>query len=145
MHRFIKIRIVKDLDNLEERVRFLRQAWLGWHPAPSFRPAADLFQTADGLVLRLEVAGVSPEDLSLALQGQELLIQGRRRLAPPQGASRVLQHEMATGVFQRRFRLPIPVDPEGIQARYAGGILEVSLRKATPRRIPVKSAPADQG
>ncbi len=145
MHRFIKIRIVKDLDNLEERVRYLRQAWLGWHPAPSFRPAADLFQTADGLVLRLEAPGVAPEDLSLALQGQELLIQGRRRLPPPEGATRVLHHEMATGIFERRFQLPIPVNPDDIQARYVNGILEVSLRKAAPRRIPIKSTSPEQG
>ncbi len=145
MHRFIKIRIVKDLDNLEERVRTLRQAWLGWHAAPSFRPAADLFQTAHGLVLRLEVAGVLPEEMSLELRGQELLIQGRRRLTPPDGATKVLQHEMATGVFERRFLLPVPIDHEGIQARYLHGILEVTLQYSTPRRIPVKSAAADPG
>ncbi len=145
MHRFIKIRLVKDLDTVEERVRALRYAWLGWQPAPSFRPAADLFETPEGLVLRLEVAGVLPEDLSLTLQGQELLVQGRRRLNPPVGTNRVIQHEMATGVFERSFPLAIPVDPEGIEATYVNGVLEVTLRKPAPRRIPVTSAAPDQG
>lgn len=144
MHRLLKIRIVKDLDTLEERVRLLRHVWLGWHPGPSFRPAADLFETVDGLVLRLEVAGVLPDDLKVSLQGQEVVVQGRRRLAPPAQTTRVLQHEMASGLFERRFPLSLPVDLEGIEARYAHGILEVSLKRPAPRRIVVKATPGDQ-
>jgi len=142
MHRFIKIRILRDLDNLEERARSFRHLWLGWQAAPSFRPAADLFETAAGLVLRLEVAGIAPEDLSLTLSGQELVVQGRRRLPPPEGTVRVLQHEVPTGVFERRFLLPLAVDAEAVKARCLKGVLEVELPKPTARRIPVKIAGA---
>ncbi|MEJ2673177.1 MAG: Hsp20/alpha crystallin family protein, partial [Deltaproteobacteria bacterium] len=43
--------------------------------------------------------------------------------------------------FERRFRLPIAVDPEAVEADYNDGILEVRLpRKVHPsRQITVKS------
>lgn len=143
MHHFIKIRILRDLERLEERARALRQLWPGWPTVPSFRPAADLFETAAGLVLRLEVAGIPPEDLSLFLAGQELVIQGRRRLSPPPGTARILQHEMVTGVFERRFLLPTAVDAEAVAARCLHGVLEVELPRPTARRIPVTHTPAN--
>ena len=51
---------------------------------------------------------------------------------------------MAFGIFERRFMLPIAVDPQGVEARYMDGILEVHLpRKASETRtIPVKAEPA---
>lgn len=143
MHHFIKIRILRDLESLEERARALRQLWPGWLTAPSFRPAADLFETAAGLVLRLEVAGIPPEELSLSLAGQELVIQGRRRLSPPPGTARILQHEMVTGLFERRFLLPTAVDAEAVSARCLHGVLEVELPKPTTRRIKVTVSASD--
>jgi HSP20 family molecular chaperone IbpA len=52
---------------------------------------------------------------------------------------------MAFGIFERRFMLPIAVDPQGVEARYVDGVLEVYLPRKTPqtRTIPVKVAPAD--
>jgi HSP20 family protein len=139
MHRLIKIRIMRDYESLEDRVRCWRDAFIGLKEPPAgFRPAADLFETAQGLVLRLEVPGVAPDDLSLALAGQELIIRGRRCPDHPQGTKRFLHHELVYGPFERSFLLPIPVDPEQVQASCADGILEVVLPRSAPRRIPVQ-------
>jgi len=142
MHRFIKIRIVRDLENLQERMRgFMDTMFEANQTAVSFRPAADLYETAQGLVLRMDLAGVAAEDLSISLAGQELVIRGCRQGPPSQGIRRFLRLEMGFGEFERSFSLPIPVDPQGIKARCVDGVLEVELpRKFSPtRRIPVKS------
>lgn len=141
MHRFIKIRIIRDLEHLEER----RGSWrdrlfpLGEVQMP-FRPAMDLYETTEGLVLRLEIPGAVKEDLFVDLVGQELIIRGQRRPAPPPQVSRVLHYEITYGNFERSFQIPIPIDPEGIKARYREGILEVKLPHLRPRarRIVVK-------
>ncbi len=139
MHRLIKIRILRDYESLEDRVRNWRDLFLGFkEPPAAFRPAADLVETAQGLALRLEVPGVAPENLSLTLAGQELIIRGWRQPGHPQGTRRFLYHEMAYGHFERTFLLPIPVDHEQIQAHCIDGILEVLLPRSAPRRIPVK-------
>lgn len=138
MHRLIKIRIMRDYESLEDRVRCWRDAFLGLKEPTVFRPAADLFETAQGLVLRLEVPGVAPDDLSLSLAGQELIIRGCRRPERPEGTVRFLHHELVYGPFERSFLLPIPVDPERVQASCGDGILEVVLPRPAPRRIPVQ-------
>ena len=71
MHRLIKIRLVRDLESLEERLRSSKHTWLGRHHTSAWRPAADFCETSQGLVLRMELAGVAPEDLQLSLSGQE--------------------------------------------------------------------------
>ena len=82
MHRLIKIRIIRDFERLEEQVRRGFDTLLEAYKTPvSFRPAADFYETAQGLTLRLELAGVAPADVSLTLTGHELVVRGRRR--PP--------------------------------------------------------------
>lgn len=145
MHRIIKIRIIRDFQHLEEQVRSCLDPWLGSQKTTaSFQPAADFYETAQGLVLRLELAGVEPADVSLSLAGHELVVQGRRRPPCPEGIRRFIYLEMAFGTFERRFTLPIPIDPQGVEARYLDGILEVLLPRKAPqtRQIPVTPTPA---
>jgi HSP20 family protein len=144
MHRLIKIRIIRDFEHLEEQVRRGFDTLLeAYKPAVSFRPAADFYETTQGLVLRLELAGVASEDVSLTLTGHELVVRGRRRPPPSEGIRRFVHLEMAFGIFERRFRLPIPIDPQGVEARYADGVLIVHLPRKAPktRTIPVKTSP----
>lgn len=143
MHRLIKIRIIRDFEQMEERWRCQPDVWFGSsRPHLNFRPAADFYETAQGLVLRLEVAGIQPESLCLSLAGQELVVEGRRQPPPPEGIRRFIHLEMGFGAFERCFLLPIPVDLQGVRARYRDGILEVHLPRKAPqiRQIPVKQA-----
>jgi HSP20 family protein len=147
MHRLIKIRIIRDFDRLEEQVRRGFDTLLEAYKTPvSFRPAADFYETTQGLVLRLELAGVGAENVSLTLTGHELVVRGRRRPPAPEGIRRFVHLEMAFGIFERRFTLPIPVDAQGVEARFVDGILEVHLPRKAPqtRTIPVKPAPAGE-
>lgn len=147
MHRLIKIRIIRDFEHLEEQMRRGFDTLLeAYKTSVSFRPAADFYETIQGLVLRLELAGVAAEDVSLTLTGHELVVRGRRRPPAPQDIRRFVHLEMAYGIFERRFRLSIPVDSQGVEARYADGILEVHLPRKAPqtRTIPVKLAPAGE-
>jgi len=141
MHRLIKIRIIRDLEQLEDRMRSWRDRLfsLGDVELP-FRPAADLYETPEGLVLRLEIPGAVREDLGIDLAGQELIVRGRRRPLPPANVSRVLHYEITYGSFERSFHIPLAIDPEGVKARYEHGILEVQLPRRHPRsrRIPVR-------
>jgi HSP20 family protein len=140
MHRLIRIRIIRDFEHLEERWR-CRLDHLGESNRASshFRPAADFYETAQGLVLRLELAGVKPDSLSLSLAGQELVVKGSRQPPPPKDIRRFIRLEMGFGAFERSFILPIPIDPQGVQARFLDGILIIDLPRKAPqvRQIPV--------
>ncbi|MFA4903293.1 MAG: Hsp20/alpha crystallin family protein [Desulfobaccales bacterium] len=142
MYRLIKIRVIRDFDRLEEQVRRGLDTLLEAHKtSASFRPAADFYETSQGLVLRLELAGVAAEDISLSLTAHELVVRGRRRPPPPEGLRRFIRLEIGFGAFERRFTLPLPIDSEGVEAAYVDGILEVRLPRKVPqsRQITVKS------
>ncbi|MCL4504258.1 MAG: Hsp20/alpha crystallin family protein [Deltaproteobacteria bacterium] len=141
MHRLIKIRIIRDFEHLEERWRCQPNArFESTRNHVLFQPAADFYETTQGLMLRLELAGVKPDSLSLSLAGQELVVKGRRQPPPPEGIRRFIHLEIGFGAFERCFILPIPVDPEGVQANFLDGILEINLPRKAPqaRQIPVK-------
>jgi HSP20 family protein len=143
MYRLIKIRVIRDFDRLEEQVRRGLDTLLEAHKtSASFRPAADFYETTQGLVLRLELAGVAAEDISLSLTAHELVVRGRRRPPSPDGIRSFIHLEMGFGTFERRFKLPISIDPEGVEAAYADGILEVRLPRKKPqsRQITVKTS-----
>jgi HSP20 family protein len=143
MYRLIKIRVIRDFDRLEEQVRCGLDTLLeAQKTSASFRPAADFFETTEGLVLRLELAGVAAEDIFLSLTARELVVRGCRRPPRQEGLRRFIHLEMGFGAFERRFTLPIPIDSEGVEAGYIDGILEVRLPRKAPqsRQITVKSS-----
>ncbi len=143
MYRLIKIRIIRDFDRLEEQVgRGLDTMREAHKTSASFRPAADFYETTQGLVLRLELAGVSAEDISLSLTAHELVLRGCRRPPRPEGLRRFIHLEMGFGAFERRFTLPISVNPDEVEAAYIDGILEVRLPRKAPqsRQITIKSS-----
>lgn len=147
MHRLIKVRIIRDWEHLEEQVRRSLDHMLEAQRSQSwFRPAADFYETPQGLVLRLELAGVAGEDVSLTLAGQELVVRGRRRRHPAPGIRRFWRHEISLGTFERRFKLPMAVDAAGVEAHLADGILEVLLPRKAPqtRHIPVNVSPSSE-
>jgi HSP20 family protein len=147
MMRLLKIKILRDFDRLEDRVRrWVDNIYEFQESGHAFRPPVDFFETSQGLVLRMEVAGVAKEDLSLTMSGQELVIRGRRRPSQPQGLVKFLCHEISHGYFERRFHVPLAVDASALQARYRDGILEVVLPRATSlsRRIPVREVPENE-
>lgn len=143
MYRLIKIRVLRDFDRLEEQVRRGLDTLLeAQKTSASFRPAADFFETAQGLVLRLELAGISADAISLSLTANELVVRGCRRLPRPDGLRRFIHLEMGFGAFERRFTLPIAIEAEGVEATYTDGILEVRLPRKEPqtRQITVQSS-----
>jgi len=138
MHRLIKIRFLRDFESLEERVRRWKDTLFNPEAqGASFKPLADFYETAQGLVVRLDLAGVAKEDLSLSLAGQELVVQGRRQPPPPVGLRRFLALEIGFGVFERSFYLPLAIDPEGVQAFYKDGILEIHLPRKMPQKLQI--------
>ena len=106
-------------------------------------PAVDVFQTERQVVVHVELPGLSNlNGIDVYLQGESLVVSGHlvRRFSREQ----TVQAERFTGDFKRVVPLPVPVEEEGIQARYANGLLEVTLQRLRKRkeerkkRIPIQ-------
>jgi HSP20 family protein len=105
-----------------------------------FSPAADVYYQGSPprAVVRAELAGVDPDEVTLEVRGRELVISGRR------AAQRVYQQlEIQYGPFRRAVPLGADVDAEAADARYEDGMLIVELplaRRSRARKVPIRGA-----
>jgi HSP20 family protein len=103
-----------------------------------WQPDADVFETEDEVLVRLELAGVASGDLRVSVEGSEVRVSGER--APHEGATvkRLHQMEIASGPFERRVHIPVAFDRERVSAHLANGFLTVTLGKRGRRAVPVE-------
>ena len=105
-----------------------------------YRPVVDIEENEEGFVLHADLPGLNQEDISIEVDGQELVISGKREApeAAKEGAS--YRRERHFGGFDRRFKLGPNINSENIEAAYKNGVLSVTLPKAEedkPRKIKV--------
>jgi HSP20 family protein len=110
-----------------------------------FSPAVDVFYEGDPprAVVQAELAGIDPDELSLEIEGRELVIAGHRRPADSEG--RLYQQlEIDFGPFRRVIPLGAEVVPDRSRATYTDGILRIELPLARPesrsRSVPIEIA-----
>lgn len=120
---------------------FLSPAYESWDWS-SLTPTADFYETDDGFVLEMELAGFSREDVDITVDNGMLTVSGQRNA--PETAEGVTYHlrERTAERFSRSFALPSSVDADDVTARLHDGLLHVSLPKvaeAKPRRIEVRT------
>jgi len=89
----------------------------------SWYPRADVYRCAGGWLVKLELAGVSQQDLTVIAHGNTLVIEGRRRdLCIPE-AQQSLSLEISYDWFRRIVRLPGNIAPESLRMQYRDGML----------------------
>jgi HSP20 family protein len=93
--------------------------------------------------IRLALPGVDPKNVKITLTDNILTVKGERKIDHETAGKEYFVREVAYGTFQRDFALPEGVDAGKIKAKYAHGMLEVSVPKprvATPTTIEIKAA-----
>jgi len=95
----------------------------GWHPP------ADMYETDDALIVRVDIAGIDIRSVSLVLDKTTLTLSGVRN--EPEAEQRRQYHKMEVsfGPFERVFKLPCSVCSETPRAEYKVGFLTVTLKK----------------
>jgi HSP20 family protein len=105
-------------------------------------PPVNVFSDRDGYVVRVEVPGVTPENLNIQSHGRTLTISGRRELKPAAGGS-FHRRERNQGEFSRSVQLPQDLDLARAEASCKFGLLTIRIPKreeAKPRQISIKAA-----
>jgi HSP20 family protein len=106
----------------------------------AFAPAADVFETAEGLVIEVELPGVAAEAIRLTAEAGALLIEGTKA-DPGAGGKRYVRAERAFGAFRRRVPLPGDARAGEATAQLREGVLRIVVpRGAAPRRIAIADA-----
>lgn len=100
-------------------------------------PNTDIYADADGLVVKMELAGLPKDKVDVVYDRGVLTVSGRR-CDPASGIGdgdrRFSQVEIEYGCFKRVITIDTPVDVRRVSARLQDGILFVRLPKAERAR-----------
>ena len=111
---------------------------VGFVDSPKWKPRCDVYETDEALIVHMDIAGMAAGDFQVEVSDGVLTIAGERQ---PRGECKRHYHgmEVQVGPFERRLRLPVPVDPRSMRATYDSGFLEVFLAKLPERRSGIHS------
>jgi HSP20 family protein len=105
-------------------------------------PPVDILERGNEVVLKVDLPGVSQNEIDIRVEENTLIIQGERRFIKDASDENYIQIERPYGTFRRIFNIPRTIDPEGIKASYKDGVLRVILPKKSetqPKQIAVES------
>ncbi len=138
------------LAEFKEAVGNLFDQVLGMAPDLGIRrefPRYELRVEDDGYRARVELPGMTREQIEVSLSGRTLTVSGERRRIPAPEDSRPLRTERPGGKFSLTVRLPGDVDPLAVVAQMRDGVLDVRLPKpgARGRSIDIQEGREEKG
>ena len=104
-------------------------------------PAIDLYEDKDHLIVKVEIPGMTKEEIEVSLRDGVLSISGERKRDESHHQAGVYRSERSLGRFQRIVTLPKLVEAEKVKANYKDGVLTITLPKteeAKPKQIEIK-------
>ncbi len=103
----------------------MNERWIVCRHTCAWQPPTDVYEDDDGIVVRIEVAGMRDEDFSISIVGPKLIVAGTR--VDPAPKRMYHQMEIRFGEFRVEIDLLRQVAVENVEARYDEGFLSVYL------------------
>lgn len=93
-----------------------------------WNPSADVYRSADGWIVKLDLAGICSDDLEIELRGTLLTIRGCRRDTHYQQGFVYHQMEITYSRFEKQIQFPSPIEGASVVRDYNDGFLIINLR-----------------
>lgn len=100
----------------------------------TWKPAVEIQDTEDKVILRAEIPGVEGKDLDIRVTREAVAIAGEHRYEKKASSGGYFHTEFRYGKFQRVIALPVAVQNDQVQAEFKDGILTLTLPKVTEAR-----------
>lgn len=111
-------------------------------PAVAAQLRVDVTENETSYVVRAEIPGVKKEDINVAIDGNQVEISAEvKKEKEVKDGEKVLRSERYYGKLYRAFALGQDIDDTATQAKYADGVLELTLAKkasAAAKRITIQ-------
>lgn len=93
-------------------------------------PAADVYSTPEGWLVKVELAGVSAEDLEIDIQGNTLYLAGCRKDRSCAVGMSYHQMEITYSRFEKSLKFPASIEGANVEHNFENGLLIIHLKKA---------------
>ena len=91
-------------------------------------PAADVYRTSDGWIVKLDLAGIKPDDMEVVVSGATLHVSGCRRDTFYGESISYQQLEITYSRFERTFSFPCSIEDAHLLRHYRDGLLILHLK-----------------
>jgi HSP20 family protein len=100
----------------------------------TWQPPADVYRTRHGWLVKLDLAGVRPEDVQVTADRSRLTVRGMRRDSSLEEGCCHYQMEISYSRFERSITLPVSLDHAHIEAEHREGMLLIHIRPEPEQR-----------
>ena len=133
----------RELDTFSAEVdRMFERAFGGDFGARRSAPAMDLVEHKDRYQVRIDLPGLSKDDIEISMHDEVLSISGEKKGETKETEGNLIHQERWSGKFSRSLKLAKDVNANQIEAVFENGVLEVSLPfvpEVQPRKIEVRA------
>jgi HSP20 family protein len=95
--------------------------------APSWAPAAEVYETPAEYVIVVELAGVPQDSVEVTQRDGTLTVRGARNFRRVSDEARYLASDRTYGAFERVFAIPPYVRAEQMRTEHADGLLTITF------------------
>lgn len=95
----------------------------------TWKPAIELQNTDENLILKAEIPGIEGKDLDVRVTREAVAISGEHRYEKKAEEKGVFRSEFRYGKFERVIPLPVAVQNDQVKADFTNGILTLTLPK----------------
>lgn len=109
-----------------------------------FVPKLAVSESDDGYTVSAELPGVKLEDLEIVLEDNVLTLKGHKKDGREDDEKTAAgRSEQQFGSFERRVTFRAPIADDEVKARYADGLLTISVPKPPEARPKVRTVPVE--
>jgi len=119
--------MVEELDEMFETHHPFGRSETGFLAGRNFKPAANVFETENSLIVTVDIPGVGRDDIDITLEGRRLSVSGTRAFKSENPDEDYIRLERGFGRFRRIFEVPFDTDPSMISARIENGVLTIDV------------------
>jgi len=121
------VHLPQEIERLFEEI--IHRPWGLCREIRGWNPSIDVYETADAFILEADLPGVKAENVKVAIDNSDLVLQGWRVLENKTLHGQFHTMERSSGHFMRRIKLPESIDKQEIEAEFHDGVLRVIVRK----------------
>lgn len=139
-------RPMKELESLQHRMEQLfdhlsdrfhvgerpRSVWGSEEWAPAIESHAD----NGNLIVKADLPGVDPKEVTVSVVGNQLTIEGERKHEEKKEEKDYFYRELSYGKFSRSLTIPEGVEADKVKAVFKNGVLEVTM--PAPKQLAAK-------
>jgi len=145
-----KNRFERSLLNMQNDMDDLFQNVFGGVHMPAFAkeadfPAIDIIENDKDFKVRIELAGMQPEDVEISVADGFMKISGEKKEETEEKNDNYLCRETSYGSFQRTISLPETANCDKADASFKNGVLNIEVPKKAeavrkPKKLQIKKA-----